>query len=291
MLKCFFTYTNIPEVIQVREVLRRKKLKLQKGDFRQPFEEINDSELLFQEIKNYAIGIGNEELANAQYVAHIYLTLFCQISSFFDLLGKKEYKTSWNALQDCFDSVHWIGQYTPIENRYEIPKLVDLLIAYESLYPYKVFASSEMIISKSECSICGKPFQSLSCPHIKGKLYWGEIAVERITDIKEFQAVALVSHPADKRCVMELSDDNRTEEEKFHILNEFLCQGVPAFQFFEVEVIKSTRRRSDIVIVGRNEKCPCGSGKKFKWCCGQELYYEHLHHIIHLKEQVVFEKN
>ena len=25
------------------------------------------------------------------------------------------------------------------------------------------------------------------------------------------------------------------------------------------------------ISVGRNEKCPCGSGKKFKNCCGREV--------------------
>jgi uncharacterized protein YecA (UPF0149 family) len=22
--------------------------------------------------------------------------------------------------------------------------------------------------------------------------------------------------------------------------------------------------------IGRNDLCPCGSGKKFKWCCGKQ---------------------
>ena len=31
---------------------------------------------------------------------------------------------------------------------------------------------------------------------------------------------------------------------------------------------KTTELSSDNRKVGRNEKCPCGSGKKFKHCCG-----------------------
>ena len=61
-----------------------------------------------------------------------------------------------------------------------------------------------------------------SCPHIRGNLYYGEIATEVIDEIQEFQAVCLVSHPEDKRCVIELSDDNRSEEDKFAKLVKFL---------------------------------------------------------------------
>lgn len=121
---------------------------------------------------------------------------------------------------------------------------------------------------------------SLDCDHLKGHLYWGELALEIITDI-EFQAVAIVRHPLDKRCVMELSDDDRTEEDKFQLLHEFFEQGMYPFQMFTLETKISQRQRTDIQIVGRNSSCSCGSGKKFKKCCGKELFYEHYHHIIH----------
>lgn len=291
MLKCFFRYSDIPEVAQINDMLFHKKLRLQDKDFSEPNREFQESEPLFKCIKHYAIENNIEELANAQYVASLYMKLLCQLSSYYKSLMEKEYRESWNILQDCLDLAFWIGQYTIIENRYEIPQIVDLLTGYESLYPYKVFASTEMIITKSECSICGKPFQSLDCQHIKGNLYRGEVAIENVTEIKEFQAVAMVSHPLDKRCVMELSDDTRTKEEKFQLLNEFLEQQIPAFQLFSIEIHKTRQQRPDIKIVERNDKCPCGSGKKFKNCCGQDLYYEHHHHIIHLREHILFQKN
>ncbi|KHD36582.1 hypothetical protein NL50_08630 [Clostridium acetobutylicum] len=291
MLKCFFKYSYIPEVAQINDILFQKKLRLQGEDFSEPYRELQESESTFKSIKQYAIENNIEELANAQYVANLYVKLLCQLSSYFKLLKEKEYRKSWDMLQDCFDSAFCIGKYTIIENRYEIPQIVDLLTGYESLYPFKVFASMEMIITKSECSICGKPFQSLDCQHIKGNLYWGEVAIEKVTEIKEVQAIAMVSHPLDKRCVMELSDDTRTNEEKFQLLNEFLEQHIPTFQLFSIENQKALRQRQDIKIVGRNDKCPCGSGKKFKNCCGKDLYYEYHHYIIHPGEHILFQKN
>ena len=177
MLKSFFQHTNIPEVNRISELLYDKKLRLKDNVFDEPFKEISDSKPLFDSIRQYSIENNIEELANAQYVASKYLLLFCQLSNYFNLLTIKQFRKSWDALQDCFDSAVEIGRHTAIEDRYEVPQIIDLLTCYERLYPYQQFISTEMIISKSECSICNKPFQSLSCQHIKGNLYWGEVAV------------------------------------------------------------------------------------------------------------------
>jgi len=291
MLKSFFEYSEIPEINLIKEILFRKKMRLQSEDFYEPFKEIYESEPIFSIIKQYAIDNCNEYLANAQFVASRYLSLFCQLSNFFEVLHEKEYRKSWDVLQNCLDLAFEIGQHTLLENRYEVPQIVDLLTGYESLYPFKIFGSTEIVIGKSECSICGKSFQSLDCAHIRGRLYWGEVAYERITEIKEFQAVAMVRHPLDKRCVMETSDDTRMEEEKYLLLHEFIKQNIPTFQLFSIEVQKTVRHRTDIEMIGRNDKCPCKSGKKFKNCCGQNLYYEHYHNIIHPRELISFKMN
>lgn len=291
MLKKFFDYLDIPEVSLINELIYNKKIRLMEGDFSESFREFQESEPLFNYVKHYAIKIKNEELANAQYVAKQYINLLCHISNFFNLLNNKEYKISWNALQDCLDSAYWIGKYTKMENRFEIPDIVQLLSSYESLYPYKVFASTEMIISKSEWSICCKSFQSFDCNHIKGYLYWGEVAAENLIEVKELQAVAIVSNPLDKRCVMELSNDTRSQDEKFQILDKFIEQSIPIFHLFQIEAKKTIRKRSDIRIVGRNQDCSCGSGKKFKKCCGYDLYQDHLNLIIHIGKKIIFQKN
>ena len=156
------------------------------------------------------------------------------------------------------------------------------------MYPYNTFVSSEYVITKSECGICGKPMNSFECPHIKGDLYWGEIAYENILEIEEVNAVALVSNPEDKRCIIELSDDDRTEIEKFTMLDEFLKRDVYSFQLFTVQDNKIFKRNNTIKKQGANELCICGSGKKFKYCCKSKMYYEHHNYIIHLKDKVTF---
>ena len=50
-----------------------------------------------------------------------------------------------------------------------------------------------------------------------------------------------------------------------------------------------TRERNDIIKVGRNHLCSCGSGIKFKKCCGKNLFYQHERNIITPKGIVIFE--
>ncbi len=280
MLKYFFSHYDIKEICGINESLNEVKKCLSNGEYTNIYSEYDKCQPLFENIVEIARERNDEYLANSQYVAREYYLLFYNIGSYFCLLQEKEYKKSWDKLQDCFDICKNIGKYTDIKNRLEIPQILDLLMCYESLYPYNVFASSEYIITKSHCSICGESMQSLACSHIKGQLYWGQVAIEIIDEIKEFQAVCLVSHPEDKRCTMELVDDNRTEIEKFCKLNEFLSLNIPRLQIFSVETRIESRKKDNIIIVERNEPCPCGSGLKFKKCCGKDLYYKHERNIV-----------
>lgn len=280
MIKYFIGKRDIPQVEEIILLLNKKKERLSHNDFSEPYREYKECEKVFDEVLEVAKQQNDEVFANSQYVVRKYFLLFCNLCMYFELLKEKRYRSSWDKLQDCIGLAKMVGSYIEIENRLEISKVLHLLSSYETLYPYSVFASSEYIVSKSHCSICGQSMLSLSCQHIKGKLYWGEVAVEMIDEIKTFQAVALVSHPEDKRCVIELSDDNRTEVEKFKRIDQFLELNQPFLQDFSIQKIIENRMRDNIKIVGRNDPCSCGSGVKFKKCCGKDLYYKHERNII-----------
>ena len=206
--------------------------------------------------------------------------LFCELIKYFNKLRTKDYKGSWDKLQDCFDIIKYVGKFTDEKNRFELPVLYDLLLEYEALYPYKLFCSSEYVIEEATCSICGKSVLGLDCPHIKGELYWGEPAVHNIIKIKEFQAVALVSHPEDKRCIIQVADENVSEEEKFKKLNDFIELKLPFLQMFSIDSKTERRINNKYKGVGRNDLCTCGSGKKFKKCCLAKLYYPHIIYTV-----------
>ena len=281
MLNTFESYYEIDEVKEIYNELCSLKQKINKGDLYNPFNEYKKCDSLFNDIKNKAIDVGDELLANAQVIYKHYFKFFALFADYHLSLREKRYKSSWDILQDCLDEARLVGKFVDIRNRKEIPKIVDILFQYEKLYPYRVFASSEYVILKSHCSICGKSMQSLACKHRKGKLYWGDFAEEVIDEIKEVQAICLVSHPENKRCIIEFQEDeNIPEEEKYKKLDEFIKMKIDSLQNFEIKTKIERRRNLKIQKVGRNDSCPCGSGKKFKKCCINKLYYEHKKNII-----------
>ena len=278
MLRFFIERKDIPQVAEICSALNLLKKRITKTDYTDPRKELDGCLGLFSQIQELAVSEGCEQLANAQFLFCEYFALFSCLSQYFDLLSKKEFKQSWDKLQDCLDTIKHIGKFA--DDRLEIDDLYCLLSQYESLYPYTLFGSSEYVISKSHCSICGKSMQSLSCPHIRGNLYWGEPAIEVIDEIATLRAISIVEHPEDKRCILWAADDTRTEEEKFKKLSLFLEMQMPFLQQFTMTSRIELRTKEGLPSVGRNQKCPCGSGKKFKQCCGKDVYYKHERNII-----------
>lgn len=288
MIQYFFNQTSFSEVTIIKELLNNKKKKLELQDFDNPFEEYYQAEVVFDKIKQSSLDNKNEKLANSTFVAKRYFHLFGSLASYFALLQKGNYRQSWDRLQDCLDEIYGVGQFVDINHRFELPFLKKLLKQYEKMYPYEIFVSPEFAVTKSECSICGKPMNSLLCPHIRGNLYWGEMACENVLKIKEINSTALVSNPLDKRCIIELSDDDRAESEKFVILDKFCNEKVYGFQLFQIKHNKLLKRDESVKKQNANELCLCGSGKKFKKCCKSKMYYEHHQYQIFLEEKCKF---
>lgn len=252
--------------------------------------EVFDLKILAQKldnIKRMAIRHQNEELANQQYTVGRYVMFLNTFQRYLALLVKNDYENSWMTLQDCLCLAEDVLRFLKDEEQFDIPDILNLLLKYEQLYPYKVFASTEMGILESVCSICGESMLGFECPHIKGNLYWGEVAHEVIKKV-DFQAVALVRNPLDKKCVITISDDKRTEKERFQLL-DYVVTNIPDLLYnFDVEEEVTRIKRQQIKVVGRNKMCTCGSGKKFKRCCEMVLYEAHTHYTITVKEKIRF---
>lgn len=288
MIQYFFNQTSLSEVTTIKELLNNKKKKLELQDFDNPFEEYYQAEVFFDKIKQISLDNKNEKLANSTFVAKQYFHLFGSLAYYFALLQKENYRQSWGILQDCLDEIYVVSQFADINHRFELPFLKKLLKQYEKMYPYEIFLSLEFVVTKSECSICGKPMNSLLCPHIKGNLYWGEMACEKELEIKGINSLAIVSNPLDKRCVIELSDDDRAESEKFVMLDKLCNVKVYGFQLFQIKYNKLLKRDESIKKQNANELCLCGSGKKFKKCCKSKMYYEYHQYQIFLGEKCKF---
>jgi SEC-C motif len=239
-------------------------------------------------IKENAVELKNEDVANSMFVAKAYSDLLKNYAIYWKMLEEGRYRDSWIILQDTIDKLILVTKFHSKNSDFSIDKFNNHMTELEKLYPYKIFASSEMVIKSKKCSICRKSLLDLDCTHIPGNLYWGEMAVAICGDI-QYQAVALVQHPLNKRCVMELSGDSRSDKEKFGLLDYFVKHVDNPFQLFSVNEEEKVYFNEYYDSLGRNDKCFCGSGKKFKKCHGITKYERGLHLKIILEDKIILE--
>ena len=282
MLQYFIKYHKLRQINFILKQLNSLKERLLLNNFENAFKEFESCQVAFNEIESFSKLNNDEQLANSNYVFKCYFLLFCHLMIYFNSLEEKRYAKSWEFLQDCIDDIRHIGRFA--EERWDITEILELLLLYESLYPYKFFASSEIVIEKSKCSICGKSMQSIECDHIIGNLYWGKLATEHVEKIKSLPAISIVTHPENKRCVLELCEESLTEAEKFKKIDDFLKLGIPFFQMFKINIQHKYIPKG--LTTERNEKCPCGSGLKFKKCCGKELFFNYINYIVEPKHKI-----
>ena len=150
----------------------------------------------------------------------------------------------------------------------------------QKLYPYKIFASPEMLHKKVVCSVCGKTMIPFSdCLHIAGKVYDGEMCYGIVEEL-DFISVSLVTKPNQKYSVIFQDIDN---PEQYKVL-ECLMPKLKS-KFMKWSYKKYTRYEPYINYKSkRNDLCPCGSGKKFKKCClenGKGIVYPHFEFMIY----------
>jgi len=148
MLKYFIENKKIEECQDVCSKLNTLKNRMLMLDFAEPFKEYDEAKAYFGKIKQIGVDANDEMLANSQFVFDKYFLLFCNYCEYFNLLAKQEYRSSWNRLQDCLDLAIEVGRFTDIENRLDVPEIIELLSTYETLYPFKLFCSAEFIINQ-----------------------------------------------------------------------------------------------------------------------------------------------
>lgn len=220
---------------------------------------------------------------NDMYIYSTFCKFLVSYANFWDNLLKGEYPETWDHLQDAIDHLRTLNVFSFINKTNVFYFFEKQLQAIEILYPYKIFASMEVIVDKIECSICGKNMNSFECSHIKGELYRGKLAYGIVREIKEYLGTSLVENPANKRCVMRSINDKPIP---FPCV-EYLAKIIEKKQYNPLMISNVVQTpRKEVVIdekIPRNSQCPCGSGKKYKKCClGKTI--EKTHYEIILKE-------
>jgi len=159
---------------------------------------LRETEEAVTKTKEKYISEQNEEQAN------LWLSLECMVKvlinglTMFVLLKKGDPDNAWNSLIEAQNNAHWSIIANEFDRALQQAYLDHFNQLEKWLFPPQTFVSSSMIVERSECSICKKDM--LECNHIRGQCYMGQICGETVTKIKQFNHLAIVSNPADKRC-------------------------------------------------------------------------------------------
>lgn len=187
------------------------------------------------------------------------------------------YSNSWNKLQNCFDSLRAIKKFSFQEIHPIFDYFENQLLELEKLYPYHLFFSTGLEVELYRCSICNADIDSFECPHEIGELYMGQMASGIAENALDINHVAMVENPMDKRCVI-VYDDKSDNFNVLQYLNNLLRTGkITPLTFETLKFSKKNLLNAKYILLGRNEKCFCKSGKKFKNCCIKKQYIEKDH--------------
>lgn len=211
--------------------------------------------------------------------AYIYDCFFCMLSNvarFWKCIEEQSYYDSWWRLHDTIDNLRCLRKFYKHDNR-TIDFLVRQFKSIEAIYPYKLFSSPAFIVERYDCNICEKDMDGDECPHFKGELYNGEMAVAVAKKIKSIDHFAFVYNPKNKRLAISAGDDLTQFNIFKDLVSHFDQNRNSPLGFTHAKIFEFMRDKDTLKKTGRNLACHCGSGKKFKMCCRDTAQVKQIH--------------
>lgn len=211
-------------------------------------------------------------LAVIYYVQSGYISMYHQVRN-------RNYMQAYEIMKQTDMQLVTLGQNFDIEadseDPYHLIFIRSMLQEYEKLFPYEYFVCREQVIKQQKCSICGEVVKLRGgCNHVPEKIYMGEVCMHEITDF-EYLGLKVTTDPFDK---FEYLEPYQSEDLKYNfgMLEGLMGSLKSPYEYWEVEVVRE--KNPEFARIGRNDPCPCGSGKKFKHCCmndEEKMYFDH----------------
>lgn len=232
-------------------------------------------------ITSYKTSSTEEQIKNNCFIYARFFDLLKSLASYWRSLESEKYHDSWCRLQDALDCLRQLKKFHSEQN-VTLWYLTRQLLSIEKAYPYKLFTSCGFIFERFECSICAQDIDGDLCPHIKGNLYSGEMAIATAKKIKNLDHVSLVKKPKNKRLVVGHDDSSQHFNLFRMLIEQFDTNNCSPLKLAQVQLIETIRIDPDHKRAPRNSTCYCGSGKKYKSCCIKSERIPHVHMNISL---------
>lgn len=222
------------------------------------------------DLKSKFVNQDNQKAAKIIWFAEKSLEVRRNYSVAFSDLREGNYYEGWCKLARCEIALDFIDRHFSVEETPVLGVIAENVKKLQSIFPYRIFFSPELIIEKQSCTICGEEVCiRSSCDHEVGEIYDGEMCGRRIEECK-FLSISVVESPLQKYSVPFLKDPDTGErvDQYDYSAIEYLFERISSrYDYWDVEIREEEVPHSEFQDVNGNEKCPCGSGDKYKNCC------------------------
>lgn len=241
-----------------------------------------DFDATIKEVDELRLGYrqqGDVEKANTSWALMAILRIHRDFRKVHTMLLEKQFYEAWCLLETIEIAVGNLLRNFP--GTLNAVKYISMMVRQlQSLYPYKVFMSSEILIKERTCSICGKKRTIRHhCGHSPGYVYNGEMCYDTVEGAT-LEGISLVFDPEHKYAVAFLNDGKGPKDQ----YNYMLLEGVMKFwkdPFMTWHYTTKHIHKSPEEFPGLTDDsvCPCGSGKKFGECCKNDP--EGVKHVVY----------
>lgn len=196
------------------------------------------------------------------HTRHLYTKAFQQIRF-------QQYYEGWCDLERAEHGVASLRRNRVFNlKQFHVEALGETIEAWQSLYPYRVFLSPEILIKGHECGICGANVDPWTdCGHEKGKIYLGQECYHRVSGV-QFLGISFVDEPVQRYSVAFLSDEDGKKDHYDYSLVRYVADGLSSpFDRFRVRKTRTYHPHEVFKDRSPDDACPCESGRKYVNCC------------------------
>jgi hypothetical protein len=255
------------DLIEIKEVLREVQNNYASMPNAQIFSELS-------KLKETAVEKQDQVQAKEIWILEQILIIQEAYVVAFNQMRSGKYYEGWCSLEKVELGILFLERhFKELTDEYFLTFIKKHLGQYQGLYPYKIFMSPEILEEEKVCSICKNPISIRDfCGHRVGEIYDGKICLREVTKM-QFLGVALVESPVQKYSVPFISDPKtgKTVDHYNYGPVAYVVDKLESpFHNWDIQWTKRRQPHSKFKDVGRNDKCPCESGNKYKECCLKE---------------------
>ncbi|HEV7764120.1 MAG TPA: SEC-C metal-binding domain-containing protein [Thermoanaerobaculia bacterium] len=261
--------TQLDPLTPIKAHLRKYRDRLS-SDFTAIDEEVAAQ---LEQVRLDAVAAGDQALAKETWCLKTALEMQQKfVAAFLDMKAGRFYD-AWCTLERIEIAALGLARHMKLDDEYALAFIDEHVERFQKLYPYAIFMSPAYVEKEVRCSICDSKISIRSgCEHRVGEIYDG-IKCLRIVTMAEMLEMSFVPTPVQKYSVPFLKDA-KTGKQVDHYdysLVRYVVRGLRS-PFDGWTMHRTTARHPHRLYnhVGRNDKCPCDSGKKYKKCCLSE---------------------